>query len=57
MEENIFLKISVYLIFVGLIILCGVIVYGAFTLGTIYGWTAISLICLGAGAFIIGQTH
>ena len=51
MEENIFLKIGVCLIFIGLIILCGVIVYGAFTLGTICGWTVIGLICLAAGAF------
>lgn len=51
MEDDIFLKIGVYLIFIGLIILCGVIVYGAFTLGAICGWIVISLICIVAGLF------
>ena len=56
MKENIFLKIAVCLIFAGLIVLCGVLLYGAFTLSTIFGWIVIGVICLGAGA-LIGQMH
>ena len=56
MKENIFLKIGVCLIFTGLIVLCGVLLYGAFTLNTICGWILIGLICLAAGA-LIGQIH
>ena len=56
MKENIFLKIGVCLIFAGLIVLCGVLLYGAFILSTICGWILIGLICIAAGAFI-GQMY
>lgn len=56
MKEDIFLMIGVCLTFTGLIVLCGVLLYGAFTLSTICGWILIGVICLGAGA-LIGQMH
>lgn len=52
MEDDILVKVAVFLTFTGLIILCGLLLYGAFTVSTIFGWIVISIICLAAGAFI-----
>ena len=56
MEDNILVKAAVCLTFTGLIILFGVLLYGAFILSTICGWILIGLICIAAGA-LIGQMY
>lgn len=52
MKDDILVKAAVCLTFTGLIVLCGVLLYGAFTVSTIFGWIVIGVICLAAGAFI-----